>query len=174
MPPAFGGGDALSLALLFICILAVYCYRRAMAMEFLFDRHGKAIGRHVELGRWRWPGAGTGAMFALVLGLPAFTLVWKIFSATGAACSISGRDATLTIVFILSYPFPRRVKTSVLLAAMARAPSLRSHLPWPGSPSADRRVTALCSMRSPSRPLPSLASSWAPGYLPPIPRRRSD
>ena len=124
-PPAFGVASALSLALLFICILAVYCYRRATAdVDSFATITGKGYRpARSKLGRWRWPVAlGTGAMFALALGLPVFTLVWQSFFRNLAQpFASSAADATLdNYRFILSYPiFLAAVKTSVLLAAMA-------------------------------------------------------
>ena len=124
-PPAFGVASALSLALLFICILAVYCYRRATAdVDSFATVTGKGYRpARSKLGRWRWPVAlATGAMFALALGLPVVTLVWQSFFRNLAQpFASSAADATLdNYRFILSYPiFLAAVKTSVLLAAMA-------------------------------------------------------
>jgi iron(III) transport system permease protein len=124
-PPAFGVASALSLTLLAICILAVAFYRRVTRHADSFATiTGKGYRpKRVKLGRWRWPVAlGIGAMFALALGLPLFTLVWQSFFRNLAQPFFSSAaNATLdNYDFILSYPiFVAAVKTSVLLAAMA-------------------------------------------------------
>jgi iron(III) transport system permease protein len=124
-PPAFGVASALSLALLLICAVAVYFYRRATANA---DSFATITGKgyrptRIKLGRWRWPVAfGIGAIFALALGLPLLTLVWRSFFRNLAQPFLSSAaNATLeNYRFILSYPiFLAAVKTSVLLAAMA-------------------------------------------------------
>jgi iron(III) transport system permease protein len=124
-PPAFGLASALALALLSICILAVYCYRRATANA---DSFATITGKgyqptRIKLGGWRWPIAlGIAAIFALALGLPLVTLVWQSFFRNLAQpFSSSTANATLdNYQFILSYPvFLAAVRTSVLLAAMA-------------------------------------------------------
>jgi iron(III) transport system permease protein len=124
-PPAFGVASALSLALLVICILAVYFYRRATANAEAFATiTGKGYRpTRIKLGGWRWPIAlGIGAIFALALGLPLLTLVWQSFFRNLAQPFLSSpANATLdNYQFILSYPiFLAAVRTSVLLAAMA-------------------------------------------------------
>jgi iron(III) transport system permease protein len=124
-PPAFGVASALSLALLAICILAVYCYRRATTNANAFATiTGKGYRpTRIKLGGWRWPTTlGIGAIFILALGLPVFTLIWQSFFRNLAQPFLSSSaDATLdNYHFILSYPiFLAAVKTSVLLAAMA-------------------------------------------------------
>jgi iron(III) transport system permease protein len=124
-PPAFGVASALSLALLIICILAVYFYRRATANAEAFATiTGKGYRpTRIKLGGWRWPIAlGIGAIFALALGLPLLTLVWQSFFRNLAQPFLSSpANATLdNYQFILSYPiFLAAVRTSVLLAAMA-------------------------------------------------------
>ena len=124
-PPAFGVASALGLTLLAICVLAVFFYRRATRhAESFATITGKGYRpTRVKLGRWRWPVAlGIGAMFALALGLPLFTLVWQSFFRNLAQPFFSASaQATLdNYDFILSYPiFLDAVKTSVLLAAMA-------------------------------------------------------
>ena len=124
-PPAFGVASALSLALLSICILAVYCYRRGTAdVDSFATITGKGYRpARMKLGRWRRPVAlAIGVMFALALGLPVLTLIWQSFFRNLAQpFASSAADATLdNYRFILSYPiFLAAVKTSVLLAAMA-------------------------------------------------------
>jgi iron(III) transport system permease protein len=124
-PPAFGVASALSLALLAICIVAVYFYRRAIADA---DSFATITGKgyrpsRIKLGEWRWPVAlCTGAIFALALGLPLLTLVWQSFFRNLAQPFLSSpAHPTLdNYHFILSYPiFLDAVRTSVLLAAMA-------------------------------------------------------
>src|SRR5713101_896387 len=81
-PPAFGVASALGLALLMICILAVYFYRRATRHAGSFATiTGKGYRpTRVKLGRWRWPVTlGIGAMFVVALALPLFTLIWQSF-----------------------------------------------------------------------------------------------
>jgi ABC-type Fe3+ transport system permease subunit len=124
-PPAFGVASALGLALLLICVLAVYFYRRATANA---DSFATITGKgyrptRIKLGCWRWPVAlGIGTVFALALGLPLLTLVWQSFFRNLAQPFVSSA-ANVTLDnyrFILSYPiFLAAVKTSVLLAAMA-------------------------------------------------------
>jgi iron(III) transport system permease protein len=83
-PPAFGVASALGLALLLICVLAVYFYRRATANADSFATiSGKGYRpTRIKLGGWRWPIAlAIGAMFALALSLPLFTLVGNPSSA---------------------------------------------------------------------------------------------
>jgi iron(III) transport system permease protein len=124
-PPEFGVASALALTLLFMCIVAVFFYRRA-------TRHAEAFATitgkgymptRIKLGPWRWPVAiGIGTMFLISLGLPLFTLVWQSFF-RNLSQPFMGSDASFTLdnyQFILSYPiFVSAVKTSVLLAAMA-------------------------------------------------------
>ena len=125
-PPAFGVASALGLTLLAICVLAVYFYRRATRhAESFATITGKGYRpTRVKLGRWRWPVAlGIGAMFALALGLPLFTLVWQSFFRNLAQpfSLDAAQAATLdNYDFILGYPiFLSAVKTSVILATLA-------------------------------------------------------
>jgi len=124
-PPAFGVASALGLALLAICVLAVYFYRRATRnAESFATITGKGYKpTRIKLGRWRWPVAlAVGAMFVIALGLPLLTLVWQSFFRNLAQPFVStSAPATLdNYDFILRYPiFLSAVKTSVLLAAMA-------------------------------------------------------
>ncbi|MGZ5844796.1 MAG: ABC transporter permease, partial [Xanthobacteraceae bacterium] len=125
-PPAFGVASALGLTLLAICVLAVYFYRRATRhAESFATITGKGYRpTRVKLGRWRWPVAlGIGAMFALALGLPLFTLVWQSFFRNLAQPFFlhAAQAATLdNYDFILGYPiFLSAVKTSVILATLA-------------------------------------------------------
>src|SRR6266545_4233088 len=79
-PPEFGVASALSLALLLICVLAVYFYRHGMRNTEAFATvTGKGYApTTTRLGRWRWPVAlAVGLMFAVALGLPLATLAWQ-------------------------------------------------------------------------------------------------
>jgi iron(III) transport system permease protein len=124
-PPQFGIASALSLALLAICVVAVYFYRRA-------TRHAEAFATitgkgymptRIGLRRWRWPvSTALGLMFLVTLGLPVLTLVWQSFYRNLAQPFMTaGAPATLeNYEYVLGYPiFLNAVKTSVLLAAMA-------------------------------------------------------
>ena len=124
-PPQFGIASALSLALLLICVVAVFFYRRA-------TRHAEAFATitgkgymptRIKLRRWRWPiSISIGLMFVVALGLPLLTLAWQSFFRNLAPPFLSGNlPVTLdNYKFVLSYPiFIEAVKTSVLLAAMA-------------------------------------------------------
>lgn len=124
-PPQFGIASALSLALLGICVIAVYFYRRA-------TRHAEAFATitgkgymptRVALGRWRWPvSLGLGLMFLVSLGLPLLTLVWQSFyrNLTQPFMTASAPATLENYEYVLHYPiFLNAVKTSVLLAAMA-------------------------------------------------------
>jgi len=124
-PPAFGIAGALSLMLLAICILAVYCYRLATHdAEAFATITGKGYTpTRIKLGRWRWPLAiGIGLMFVLCLGLPLFALAWQSFF-RNLVPPLVASQAHFTLEnyqFVLSYPvFLNAVKTSILLAAMA-------------------------------------------------------
>jgi len=124
-PPEFGVASALSLALLLICVVAIYFYRHGMRNTEAFATiTGKGYAPcSVKLGRWRWPVAlAVGLMFAFALGLPLMTLAWQscfrnlapplLSSATGASLD--------NYEFILTYPiFLAAVKTSIVLATMA-------------------------------------------------------
>jgi iron(III) transport system permease protein len=124
-PPQFGIASALSLALLGICVVAVYFYRRA-------TRHAEAFATitgkgykpsRMALGRWRWPlSLALGLMFVVSLGLPLLTLIWQSFYRNLAQPFLpaSGPATLENYEYVLHYPiFLNAVKTSVLLAAMA-------------------------------------------------------
>ena len=124
-PPEFGIASALSFALLCICIVAVFFYRRATSNAEAFATiTGKGyMPTRIELRRWRWPVTiGIGFMFMISLGLPLLTLIWQSFYRNLAQPFIANNlTATLeNYHFVLSYPiFVDAVKTSVMLAAMA-------------------------------------------------------
>jgi iron(III) transport system permease protein len=124
-PPEFGIASALSFTLLFICIVAVFFYRRATRNAEAFATiTGKGyMPTRIKLRRWRWPVAiAISLMFAVSLGLPLLTLVWQSFYRNLAQPFIANTGvATLeNYRFVLSYPiFVDAVKTSVLLGIMA-------------------------------------------------------
>ncbi len=124
-PPEFGVASALSLALLLICVLAVYFYRHGTRNTDAFATvTGKGYApTSVRLGRWRWPvSLAIGLMFAFALGLPLVTLAWQsVFRNLAPPLLSSAAEANLAnYEFILTYPiFLAAVKTSILLAAMA-------------------------------------------------------
>jgi len=124
-PPEFGVASALSLTLLITCIVAVYFYRRATRNAEAFATiTGKGYKpTRIELGRWRWPVAGTiGVIFLIALGLPLFTLAWQSFFRNLSQPFIgSAVPATLeNYRFILRYPvFLDAVRTSVVVSALA-------------------------------------------------------
>lgn len=75
-PPEFGVASALSLALLFVCLVAVYFYRRVTRNAEAFATiTGKGyMPTRIALGRWRWPVAmAIALLFVVALGLPLFT-----------------------------------------------------------------------------------------------------
>jgi iron(III) transport system permease protein len=82
LPPQFGVAGALSMTLLALCIVSVYFYRRATANADAYATvSGKGfIASRARLGGWRWPiSIGVAVLFAIVLGLPLFTLLWQSF-----------------------------------------------------------------------------------------------
>src|SRR5207244_1492553 len=121
----FGVASALSLALLLICVLAVYFYRHGTRNTDAFATvTGKGYApTSVRLGRWRWPvSLAIGVMFAFALGLPLVTLAWQsVFRNLAPPLLSSAAEANLAnYEFILTYPiFLAAVKTSILLAATA-------------------------------------------------------
>jgi len=123
--PEFGVASALALALLAICLVAVYIYRSGVQnAESYATVTGKGYVPNVlALGRWRWPVAlAVGLMFAVALGLPLATLLWQsCFANLAPPLFSSTSGATLAnYEYILTYPiFLGAVRTSVLLAAMA-------------------------------------------------------
>lgn len=124
-PPDIGLASALSMALLAICVLAIFFYRRATRNAAAYATiTGKGYTpTRIPLGRWRWPVAvATVSMFAVSLGLPVITLLWQSFFSNLAPPILSfGRAPSLeNYRFVLSYPiFIDAVETSVLVAAIA-------------------------------------------------------
>jgi iron(III) transport system permease protein len=124
-PPEFGIASALSFALLCICVVAVFFYRRSTRNAEAFATiTGKGyMPTRIKLRHWRWPVAlGIGLMFAVSLGLPLLTLVWQSFYRNLAQPFVgsTGLASWENYQFILHYPiFVDAVKTSVLLAVMA-------------------------------------------------------
>jgi iron(III) transport system permease protein len=124
-PPSFGLASALALALLLICIVAVFFYRRATRNAEAFATiTGKGYTpTRIKLRQWRWPvSLAIGLLFSVALGLPLLTLVWQSFFRNLAPPFLSG-DLPFTLEnyrFVLSYPiFIDAVKTSVTLAVMS-------------------------------------------------------
>ncbi len=123
--PEFGVASALSLALLAMCVIAVYFYRRATGNA---EAYATVTGKGykpvpLKLGLWRWPVTiAMSLMFALALGLPLLTLVWQSFF-RNLATPFMPSSSPFTLAnyeFILHYPiFLEAVQTSVMLAAMA-------------------------------------------------------
>jgi iron(III) transport system permease protein len=124
-PPEFGIASALSFTLLFICVIAVFFYRRTTRNAEAFATiTGKGYSpTRIQLRHWRWPVAiAIGLMFAISLGLPLLTLVWQSFHRNLAQPFIGSTSAASleNYQFILHYPiFLGAVKTSVLLGVMA-------------------------------------------------------
>ncbi|MGB6535806.1 MAG: iron ABC transporter permease [Xanthobacteraceae bacterium] len=124
-PPEFGVASALSLALLAVCLLAVYFYRRATRNAEAFATiTGKGyMPTRIALGRWRWPVCIAMALvFFVALGLPLFTLAWQsFFFNLSQPFMHSPPPATLAnYAYILRYPiFLDAVRTSVVVSAMA-------------------------------------------------------
>ena len=124
-PPEFGISSALGMTLLFICIVAVFFYRRATRNAEAFATiTGKGyMPTRIKLRKWRWPVAlGVLLMFFLALGLPLLTLVWQSFFRNLAQPFIGSTSPATweNYEFILHYPiFLNAVKTSVSLAAMS-------------------------------------------------------
>ncbi len=123
--PEFGVASALSMALLLMCVVAVYFYRRATrnaeAYATVTGKGYKPVPLH--LGVWRWPVTiAMAIMFALALGLPLLTLIWQSFF-RNLATPFMPTTSPFTwsnYEFILHYPiFVEAVRTSVGLAAMA-------------------------------------------------------
>jgi iron(III) transport system permease protein len=123
--PEFGLASALSMALLTICVVAVYFYRRstshAEAYATITGKGYKPVP--LNIGRWRWPlSIFIGLMFVGSLGLPLLTLVWQSFF-RNLAVPFMPATSPFTLsnyAFVLSYPiFTVAVRTSVLLGTMA-------------------------------------------------------
>ena len=123
--PEFGLASALSFALLAVCVVAVYFYRRATRDAAAYATiTGKGFRpTRIALGRWRWPvSIGVALMFAAAFGLPLLTLVWQSFFRNLATpfMPTTSPFTWANYVFVLSYPiFLEGVRTSVLLATMA-------------------------------------------------------
>lgn len=123
--PEFGVASALSLALLAICVIAVYFYRRATRNA---EAYATVTGKGykpvpLNLGRWRWPvSIAAAVMFAFALGCPLLTLIWQSFFRNLATPFVAS-NAPFTLAnyqFVLHYPiFIEAVTTSVMLATMA-------------------------------------------------------
>jgi iron(III) transport system permease protein len=124
VPPELGTAASLSMTLLFVCLLSIYFYRRATADADAYATVGAKgyIATPVRLGKWRWPiGLGTLLLFAVMLGLPLFTLFWQSFFHNAAPPSIA-RLATANwdnYRYLFTYPvFREAAFDSVSLGAM--------------------------------------------------------
>jgi len=163
-PPAFGTASALSVTLLFVCLIAVYFYRHA-------TRHAEAFATitgkgykptRIELGRWRWPVAGgIGLVFLVALGLPLFTLIWQSFF-RNLSQPFMGSSVPATLEnyrFILRYPvFVDAVRTSVLVSALAATfvVLLTLVMAWMARRSASRFAWLLDALASTPIAIPSV------------------
>jgi iron(III) transport system permease protein len=163
-PPEFGNASALSLALLVVCLIAVYFYRRATRNAEAFATiTGKGyMPTRIELGRWRWPvSAAIGVLFLIALGLPLFTLAWQsFFSNLSQPFMGSPPPATLAnYEYILRYPiFLDAVRTSVLVSAMAATVvvALTLIMAWLARRSASRFAWLLDALASAPIAIPSV------------------
>jgi iron(III) transport system permease protein len=163
-PPEFGVASALSLALLAVCIIAVYFYRHA-------TRHTEAFATitgkgyrptRIALRAWRWPVAiAIGFLFLVALGLPLFTLVWQsFFRNLSQPFMASTAPATLeNYRFVLRYPiFLDAVRTSVIVPAMAATAvvALTLTMAWVARRSASRFAWLLDALASAPIAIPSV------------------
>jgi iron(III) transport system permease protein len=163
-PPEFGNASALSLALLVVCLVAVYFYRRATRNAEAFATiTGKGyMPTRIELGRWRWPvSAAIGVLFLIALGLPLFTLAWQsFFSNLSQPFMGSPPPATLAnYEYILRYPiFLDAVRTSVVVSAMAATVvvALTLIMAWLARRSASRFAWLLDALASAPIAIPSV------------------
>ena len=125
VPPELGTAAALSMTLLAVCMLSIYFYRRATANADAYATVGAKgyIATEVKLGKWRWPiGLGTLLLFAIMLGLPLFTLVWQSFFHNAVPPSLSRLSGANwdNYVYLFTYPvFREAAFDSVSLGAMA-------------------------------------------------------
>jgi iron(III) transport system permease protein len=163
-PPEFGVASALSLALLAICLIAVYFYRRATRNAEAFATiTGKGyMPTRIALGRWRWPvSAMIMLVFLIALGLPLFTLAWQsFFSNLSQPFMGSSPPATLANYrYILRYPiFLDAVRTSVVVSAMAATVvvTLTLVMAWIACRSASRFAWLLDALASAPIAIPSV------------------
>jgi len=163
-PPEFGNASALSLALLVVCLVAVYFYRRATRNAEAFATiTGKGyMPTRIELGRWRWPvSCAIGVLFLIALGLPLFTLAWQsFFSNLSQPFMGSPPPATLAnYEYILRYPiFLDAVRTSVVVSAMAATVvvTLTLIMAWLARRSASRFAWLLDALASAPIAIPSV------------------
>jgi iron(III) transport system permease protein len=163
-PPEFGVASALSLALLAVCLIAVYFYRRATRNAEAFATiTGKGyMPTRIALGRWRWPvSAMIMLVFLIALGLPLFTLAWQsFFSNLSQPFMGSSPPATLANYrYILRYPiFLDAVRTSVVVSAMAATVvvTLTLVMAWIARRSASRFAWLLDALASAPIAIPSV------------------
>ena len=125
LPPRFGIAGALSMTLLALCMISIYFYRRATLRADAFATlGGKGHGiRRLRLGAWRWPlGTAMAALFALLLGLPLFTLLWQSFfhNVTAPQWSALAGLSLENYRYLIAYPvFREAAIDSFVLGVMA-------------------------------------------------------
>jgi len=125
LPPHFGIAGALSMTLLVVCLTSIYFYRRTTRNADAFATlGGKGHGAaRLGLGTWRWPTSCTLlATFAIVLGLPLFTLVWQSFfhNVTRPQLAALATASWENYRYLFSYPvFREAAFDSCVLGAMA-------------------------------------------------------
>ncbi len=125
IPPHLGTAAALGMTLLGICVIGVYLYRRATRnVEAYSTVTGKGYRPTPQrLGIWRWPVAALVAfLFAIVLGLPLFTLAWQSLfrNATTPSFAAVGGMTVEAYAYVLEYPiFLNAIENSVLIGALA-------------------------------------------------------
>jgi iron(III) transport system permease protein len=163
-PPEFGVASALSLALLAVCLIAVYFYRRATRNAEAFATiTGKGYRpTRIELGRWRWPvSIAICVVFLLALGLPLLTLTWQSFF-RNLSQPFMGSPPPATLEnyrYILRYPiFLGAVRTSVVVSAMAATVvvGLTLVMAWMARRSASRFAWLLDALASAPIAIPSV------------------
>jgi iron(III) transport system permease protein len=163
-PPEFGVASALGLALLAVCLVAVYFYRRVTRNAEAFATiTGKGYRpTRIELGRWRWPvTTALAVIFLIALGLPVFTLAWQsFFSRLSQPFMGSYPPTTLANYrYILRYPvFLDAVRTSVVVSAMAATVvvGLTLVMAWIARRSASRFAWLLDALASAPIAIPSV------------------
>ena len=163
-PPEFGVASALSLALLVVCLIGVFFYRRATRNAEAFATiTGKGYRpTRIELGRWRWPVSITICfIFLIALGLPLLTLTWQSFF-RNLSQPFMGSPAPATLEnyrYILRYPiFLGAVRTSVVVSAMTATAvvGLTLVMAWMARRSASRFAWLLDALASAPIAIPSV------------------
>lgn len=125
LPPRFGVAGALSMTLLALCLISIYFYHRATRAADAFatiggKSYGAAPGR---IGPWRWPvGVATLLVFAIVLGLPLFTLLWQslFHNVTPPSFAAIAGGSLENYRYLFAYPvFLEAATDSLVLGIMA-------------------------------------------------------